>query len=68
MRLSHALAGTLTAGLLFAASAQAQTNLAFCGQAKDGALECVYATMTSCEQNARSSGGSCIPNPAGPSR
>ena len=61
---SHALVGALIAGLLFAASAQAQTNLAYCAQAKDGALECVYATLAACEQTARTESSTCIPNPA----
>ena len=64
MHRSHALAGALITGLLFAASAQAQTNLAYCAQAKDGALECIYSTLTSCEQTARTEGSTCIPNPA----
>jgi len=64
MRLSHALICVLTTGLVLAASAHAQTNLAFCSQTKDGSLECIYATLAACEQTARTESATCIPNPA----
>ena len=67
MRLSYTLTlvATLATGLLLAASAHAQTNLAYCSQTKDGSLECIYATLAACEQTARSESATCIPNPAG---
>jgi len=64
MRVSLVIAAALSAGLLLGSSAQAQTNLAFCSQTKDGSLECIYQTMAACEQTARSESATCIPNPA----
>lgn len=43
--------------------ASAQTNLAWCATDRDGAMNCLYETLSQCEATVRGEGGECVPNP-----
>jgi len=63
------LIGAVGALALFgSAGARAQVNQPWCGTDRDGAMNCIYATLSACEATVRGEGGECVPNPRSPSK
>ncbi len=62
-RLLASAAALTVVALTGVSSARAQVNLPWCATDKDGAMNCVYETLSKCEATVRGEGGACVPNP-----
>ena len=58
--LTPVLAAAAIAAALTSAPANAQTNQPWCATDRDGAMNCIYPTLTACEQTVRGEGGECV--------
>jgi hypothetical protein len=60
------IAALAVATMLASSPSVAQTseiNEQWCGTGSDGAMNCLYSTLSECESVMRADGGECVPNP-----
>lgn len=56
----------MAASMGAASAVTSEVRQPWCSTDKDSALNCVYPTLTACEQVTRGEGGACIPDPRPP--